>query len=238
MDFEWSPAQVERYQQIMRSARAQAVPATEHYVRDEWRWCGQLGLFGLSVPRRYGGLGLDALSTVYAVEAFGHGYRDMGLAFGTSAHLFACAMPIAEYGTEELKARVLPRMCSGELVAGNTITEDGAGSDVTALATKAVRTPEGYRLSGEKSFVSNGPVADVVVVYAVTDASLGFLGVSAFVVERDRPGVEASGPFAKLSRRCSRSPCGGSARACSPRTSGSWTGWSRRAAEHSLLGHL
>ncbi|MEV4497591.1 acyl-CoA dehydrogenase family protein [Micromonospora arborensis] len=198
MSFDWTAEQRARYQNIIAAVRALPAPADGHFTREEWRQCAPLGLPGLSVPAEYGGGGLDAVGAAHAMEAFGRGYPDMGLVFGVAAHLFACAMPITEHGTAEIRERVLPRLCDGTWIAGNAITEDEAGSDVTALTTKAVRTPDGYRLSGEKSFVSNGPLADVFVVYATTDPDLGFLGVSAFVVERDAPGVTVEGPLPKI----------------------------------------
>jgi len=203
MSFDWTAEQRARYQEIIQGARALPAPGAGHFTRVEWSRCAPLGLLGLSVPAEYGGGGLDAVSTAHAMEAFGRGYPDMGLVFGAAAHLFACAMPIVEHGTAETRERTLPRLCDGTWIAGNAITEDQAGSDVTALATKAVGTPDGYRLSGEKSFVSNGPLADVFVVYATTDPAMGFLGVSAFVVERDAPGVTVDGPLPKIAlARC------------------------------------
>lgn len=138
------------------------------------------------------------MSTARAAEAFGRGCPDMGLVFAALAHLLAGAMPIAQHGTEDLRARLLPGLCSGERIAANAITEREAGSDVTALAARAHPADGGYVLSGEKSFVSNGPVADVFIVYAVTDPALGHFGVSAFAVERGTPGLTVGEPFAKL----------------------------------------
>ena len=122
----------------------------------------------------------------------------MGLVFGVLAHLFACAMPIAEHGSAKLRAELLPGLCAGALIGANAITEEQAGSDVSALAARAVRTPDGYRLSGEKTFVSNGPVADVFLVYAVTRPDLGHLGLSAFAVEAGTSGLSVGPPMPKL----------------------------------------
>jgi alkylation response protein AidB-like acyl-CoA dehydrogenase len=107
-------------------------------------------------------------------------------------------MPIAEYGDEELWQEMLPRLSSGEWIGANAITEEDAGSDATRLAARAERIGEHYVLTGDKCFVSNGPVADVFVVYAVTQPDLGYLGVSAFVVERGTPGLTIGEPFGKL----------------------------------------
>jgi alkylation response protein AidB-like acyl-CoA dehydrogenase len=203
MDFGWTAAQQERYERILSAtrqwpARPAGASGNGHFTQEGWRRCGELGLLGLSLPPHYGGQGFDALTTARMVEAFARGQHDMGLVFAAMAHLFACAMPISEYGTDEVQARFLPRLSSGEWVAANAITEEQAGSDVSALRTRAVRARDGYVLTGTKSWVSNGPVADVFVVYAITDPSLGHLGSSAFVVERDRPGVIIGEPFAKM----------------------------------------
>lgn len=171
---------------------------TAYYDRADWRRLGRLGLLGLSVPTRYGGGGLGALDTTRQVEALGRGCVETGLVFGASAHLFACAMPIVDFGTEELRTRVLPGICTGELIAGNAMTEVEAGSDVSRLALTGRRVAGGWVLDGEKSFVSNGPAADVYVAYATTDPKAGHLGVTGFVVERGAEGVTPSEPFAKM----------------------------------------
>jgi L-prolyl-[peptidyl-carrier protein] dehydrogenase len=171
--------------------------------RANWRTAGELGLLGLCLPREYGGGGLGALDTALALEAFGAACPDTGFAFAVSAHLLACALPIATFGNDQLRKELLPDLCSGRAIAANAMTEDGAGSDSSALATRAelrsVQGSEGgYRLTGEKSFASNAPVADVVVTYAVTDPTAGFLGVSAFAVPTALAGVSRGEPFDKM----------------------------------------
>jgi alkylation response protein AidB-like acyl-CoA dehydrogenase len=200
VDFSWTPEQ-----RAAQDAVAQAVreafddaPATGFFTPKQWRTLGELGLLGLCVPTRYGGQGLGALDTAGMVEAFGRACTSTGLVFAASAHLFACAVPVAEFGTDAVRERLLPGLCSGELVAGNAMTEAEAGSDVSRLAVRADRTAGGWYLTGEKSFVSNGPAADVYVTYATTDPDAGHLGVTAFVLERDTPGLTVGEPFDKL----------------------------------------
>ncbi|NUT97299.1 MAG: acyl-CoA dehydrogenase family protein [Saccharothrix sp.] len=164
---------------------------------DGWRLCGDLGLLGLSVPAEHGGSGRGFLETARLAEAFGTSCADLGLVFSALAHLFACAMPIAEHGDPRLRERVLPLLASGEWVGANAITEPDAGSDVTALRTSARLDGDHYVLDGVKSFVSNGPVADVFVVYAVTDPEFRHLGVTAFAVERGTPGLVVGPAYAK-----------------------------------------
>ncbi|MGH3914858.1 MAG: acyl-CoA dehydrogenase family protein [Pseudonocardiaceae bacterium] len=198
MYFGWDPTQQAIYHRICEQTGTWPAIGNRFYTREEWRRCAGLGLVGLSVPSAYGGGGHGFLDTARAAEAFGRGYQDMGLVFAVMAHLFACAMPIAEHGNDVVRMSTLHKLCSGEWIGANAITEEGAGSDVSALATKAYRTDGDYVLTGTKSFVSNGPVADVFIVYAITDVEFRHLGVSAFVVERDRSGLKVTEPFAKM----------------------------------------
>ncbi|GAA1216930.1 acyl-CoA dehydrogenase family protein [Prauserella alba] len=203
MDFELTDGQRDRCAELTASVRERlgdtppSTPDTEH-TRRRWRVAGELGLTGLCLPGEYGGGGLGALDTALCLEAFGRACPDTGLAFGVAAHLLACCVAIRDFATESTAARLLPGLAKGELIAANAITEDGAGSDVGALAMKGTATADGYRLSGEKSFSSNAPVADVFVVYAVTDPSDGFLGTTGFVVPRETAGLTVGPAMAKL----------------------------------------
>jgi len=171
---------------------------TDASDRANWRAAGELGLLGLCIPREYGGSGLGALDTALALEAFGAACPDTGFAFAACAHLLACTLPIATFGNDRLRQQMLPDLCAGMAIAANAMTEDGAGSDSSALAARAEPDGSGYRLTGEKSFASNAPVADVVVTYAVTDPTAGFLGVSAFAVPTTLAGVSRGKPFVKM----------------------------------------
>jgi L-prolyl-PCP dehydrogenase len=204
MEFSSSAEQDRLYDEAREFAEQRLNPAVAardgapYLSRDEWRLCGELGLLGASVPHRYGGRGHDALTVATLVEAFARGCRDTSVAFSACAHLFACAMPIAEHGDEQLKERVLPRLASGEWIGANAISEAVAGSDVFALRTRAVRDGDRYLLSGEKVYVTNGPIADCLLVYASTEPAHGYLGVSAFVVEGDASGLVRGEHFEKI----------------------------------------
>lgn len=204
MDFAWTDAQREFYQGVLRFARDTlnrdllARDREHRFPREEWRSCGEFGLLGLCIPQEVGGMGLDHLTTALALEALGRGCEDMGLVFAIAAHQLAVCQPIAESGDEELRRRVLPRLCSGEWVGSNAITEAEAGSDVFALKTRAEKSGDRYRLFGTKSYASNGPVADVFLVYAMTEPDKGYLGIDAFVVHRDAPGVTVGKPIEKM----------------------------------------
>jgi alkylation response protein AidB-like acyl-CoA dehydrogenase len=133
-------------------------------------------------------------------EAAGFGCEDVGLLFAAGAHLFACVMPIARFGTETQRD-MLPALCAGELIAANAITEDGAGSDISRLSTTATRMEGGYLLTGAKAFVTNAPIADLHLVYATTDSQAGPWGISAFLVPATAEGVSVGEPFSKLGMR-------------------------------------
>lgn len=202
MDFDLTPAQGERYDRV-RTAVAErlgsrAADADPESMRLAWKDAASIGLTGLCLPAEHGGEGLGALDTALSLEAFGRSCPDTGFVFAVAAHLLSCAVPVREFGTEELRSRLLAGMAAGDLIAGNAMTEDGAGSDVGEIRTTAVRSGEGYVLTGEKSFVSNAPVADVFVTYAVTDPTAGFLGVSAFAVPRELGGISVGPPHAKM----------------------------------------
>jgi alkylation response protein AidB-like acyl-CoA dehydrogenase len=170
----------------------------EHrFSHEDWRASGEVGLLGLCLPTRYGGLGLGAVTTAGAMAALGRACPDMGLVFSVAAHQLACALPIALHAREELQAEVLPPLACGRHIGANAITEAEAGSDVFALATTAKRDGNEWVLDGAKSFVTNAPVADVFVVYASTDRSAGSLGVTAFLVPRRAPGLVVGESFAK-----------------------------------------
>lgn len=166
--------------------------------REAWGRCGEAGLLGASLPVAYGGGGHDALTVAHIVEGFAHGCRDTGLVFSACAHLFACAMPVAEHGDDALKADVLPRLASGEWVGANAITEADAGSDVFALRARAMRAGDEYRITGTKTFVTNGPVADCFLVYASTEPDHGYLGITAFLVDGHAPGLARGEHFGKI----------------------------------------
>lgn len=206
MDFGWSDEEEDWYRRALRFATERLTPeasagAPAGLWREGWRRAAEFGFLGLSVPEAHGGLGFDALRTAHLVEAMGRGCPDLGLVFSAMAQLFACAMPIAESGNEEQKRTWLPRLCDGSVIGANAISEAEAGSDVFALRTRAEADGDGFVINGTKAYVTNGPVADLFLVYASTTPRGGFLGISAFLVEADRPGVRKGQPFDKSGLR-------------------------------------
>jgi alkylation response protein AidB-like acyl-CoA dehydrogenase len=175
----------------------------EAFSREAWRRCGELGLQGMAVPTEYGGTGASATTIALVLEALGYGCVDNGLIFSLGAHMWACEVPLAKFGSERQKRRYLPSLCDGSLIAAHAMTEPGSGSDAFALRTRARPSASGYTLTGTKAFVTNAPEAGLFLVFATTDPALRFAGLSAFLVERDSPGLLVGPPAHKMGLRSS-----------------------------------
>ena len=159
---------------------------------------GEQDLMGISVPEEFGGLGLSTRTQLIAIEEVAR--TDAALASIYTAHYLGLE-PILVGGTEEQKRRWLPRLASGELLAGFALTEPDAGSDIASMRTTARREDDGWHLSGSKTYISNAKEADLVVLFAKTDPSAGFRGITAFVLPQGTPGVSYSDPQDKLGIR-------------------------------------
>ncbi|GAA1964882.1 acyl-CoA dehydrogenase family protein [Amycolatopsis minnesotensis] len=170
---------------------------------DKWKLVAECGILGLPFDQRWGGLGQDLLTTMYVLEALGRDCRDGGLNFSVSTHMVSTGIPLERYGSEYLKRTYLPRICTGEVIGAHAISEPGAGSDALAGRTSAVADGDSFVLNGSKTFVSNGPVADVFIVYAKTHPDGGPLGTTAFLVERDTPGFSVGNAIPKMGLRTS-----------------------------------
>jgi hypothetical protein len=176
----------------------------QEFSRELWRKCADIGLMGLPVPDAYGGSGFDALTCAVALEALGYGCRDGGLVFSLSAHLLACVLPVMTHGSDAQKQRYLPGLVDGSLIGMHAITEPGSGSDTFSMRTSARPHGDGWVINGTKTFISNGPVGDMCVVFAVTDPAKGYHGgVTAFLVDRATPGFVPSQKFQKMGLRTS-----------------------------------
>lgn len=202
MNFSWTPDQQDLYDRALAFARERLEPATQKKTPDVFRKsfleCGDFGLLGLCVPEQYGGVGLGALDTARTFEAVGKGCTDSGLIFGAAAHLFACAMPIVEFAPEALKHKLLPKLCKGELVGANAITEDVSGSDAFAMRTSVEQDGDDYLITGSKSYVTNGPFADIFVTYGTKNPAYGHMGIVGLVLDRDTEGLTVGAPFEKI----------------------------------------
>ncbi len=177
----------------------------QEFPKDLWIKCGSHRLQGLCVEGAAGGAGLDAQSTIVALEALGYGCHDGGLIFSICAHLLACVIPVWKYGSPEIKKKYLPDLCSGKKIAVNAMTETESGSDVFNIKTSAKKHPGGFIINGTKTFSSNGPVADTILLYAVTDESKGFYGgITAFLIDSSSKGFSVGQKYEKMGlRTCS-----------------------------------
>lgn len=207
MDFSWS----EEQQQLRDGAQKFGASLNEglaHRYKDAafprqlWDRCAEFGLQGMPVPGELGGGGHSALDMVAILEGVGLTCRDNGLIFSIGAHLWACETPLLLFGTDEQKQRHLRPMASGELIGANAMTEPDSGSDAYALRTTAVKDGDGYVLNGTKTFVTNGPVADLFITYGRTGGK-GFAGITGFLVERGTPGLTVGPAFDKMGLRTS-----------------------------------
>jgi alkylation response protein AidB-like acyl-CoA dehydrogenase len=209
MDFSWSEQQEELFGTIERYAAAELNGNLIENDRngtfnlEGWRGCGSLGIHGFAVPEEFGGLGQDPMTTVGALERFGYACRDNGLAFSINAHMWTACAPIVAFGTPEQKKRYLPGLSNGQLIGGNAMSEPGSGSDAYAMRTMAEKKGDKYVLNGSKIYVTNGPIADVLVVFASTDRSLGAAGISAFLVEKSFKGFRVGRTLEKMGMRTS-----------------------------------
>jgi hypothetical protein len=175
----------------------------EQFNREGWKQCAEFGLFRMPVPTEFGGLGLGLSELLAVMEGLGYAANDQGLLFSINAHLWTNIIPILTYGTEEQKRKYLPRLSSGEWIGGTAATEPDAGSDVFAMRTRAKRRGDCYVLNGAKTFVTNAPVADLIVTYATLNPALGPMGITGFLVERNTPGVSVGKHVSKMGLRTS-----------------------------------
>jgi alkylation response protein AidB-like acyl-CoA dehydrogenase len=209
MDFEWTDEQRAYRDAVVSFAQAELSDGVrrrdeEHeFSFEAWKKCAAFGIQGLPVPEDYGGQGADATTVMLALEAFGYGCKDNGLIFALNAQMWACEIPLVRFGTDEQKRRYLPGLCDGSLIAAQGMTEPDSGSDAFSLATAAEKAEDHYVLNGRKTFVTNGPQADVFLVYATTDRSSGFAGLCVFIVDRETPGLSIGQPLHKMGLRTS-----------------------------------
>lgn len=173
------------------------------FPREGWKKCADFGIQGLPVPKEYGGTDTDPLSIMIAMEALGYGCKDNGLIFSLNAQMWSCEIPIVHFGSEDQKRRYLPGLCDGSLIGVQGMTEPGSGSDAFGLKTTAEKRSDHYVLNGSKTFITNAPVADLFVIFALTDPRKAFGSFSAFLVDRTAPGLTVGHPLQKMGLRTS-----------------------------------
>src|SRR5208282_5131542 len=179
--------------------RAAAIDRDNLFPRDLWPRMGALGLHGITAPEEFGGLGLGYLQHCVALEEVSRASASVGLSYG--AHSNLCINQIVRNGNEAQKRRYLPKLISGEHVGALAMSEPNAGSDVVSMTTRATRKGDRYVINGAKMWITNGPVAETLVVYAKTDPTAGQRGITAFVVERDMKGFSSGQKLDKLGMR-------------------------------------
>jgi alkylation response protein AidB-like acyl-CoA dehydrogenase len=171
------------------------------FSRELWKKCADFGIQGSAFPERYGGLNTDIFTTMQLMEGLGYGCKDSGLIFAINGQMWTVQMPILRFGSDEQRDRYLPGLCSGELIGANGVTEPNSGSDAFSLSTSARLEGDYYILNGTKTFCTSAPVADVFMVFATVDKRRGFMGVTAFIVERDFPGFRVGRDIEKMGLR-------------------------------------
>lgn len=179
--------------------RADEIDKTNEFPRDLWPKIGALGLHGITVEEEYGGAGLGYLEHCLAVEEISRASAAVGLSYG--AHSNLCVNQLRRNGTDAQKRKYLPKLISGDHVGALAMSEPGSGSDVVSMKTRAEKKGDRYVLNGAKMWITNGPVADTLVVYAKTDPAAGPRGITAFIIEKGMKGFKVSPKLDKLGMR-------------------------------------
>ncbi len=186
-------------------AQAEIAPIAEHIDREDkfpralWNKMGELGLLGITVEEEFGGTGLGYLEHTIAMEEISRASASVGLAYG--AHSNLCVNQLRRWGSDAQKKKYLPKLMTGEHVGSLAMSEPGAGSDVVSMTLRADKKGDHYVLNGNKMWITNGPIADTLIVYAKTDLSAGSRGITAFIIEKDYKGFSTAQKLDKLGMR-------------------------------------
>ncbi len=204
MDFAFTDEQLAFRDQVLKFSQNEIAPLSEEYDEkgefcwEAWKKMGEFGLLGLHFPEEYGGADADVVTSCLAAEALAEGGADGGLTLSWGAHTYLAADTIFVHGNDKQREKYVPKMASGELVGCMGLTEPNAGSDAASITTSAVKKGDRWILNGTKMFITNGPIADVCVVYATTDKEKKHMGISGFIVEKDTKGFGVSKTLKKM----------------------------------------
>jgi len=192
-------ATVQRWAQEKLAPRAAMIDATNEFARDLWPELGALGLLGITADPEFGGSGMGYVAHVVAVEEISRASASTALSYG--AHSNLCVNQINKNGTRAQKERYLPKLCSGEHVGALAMSESGSGSDVVSMKLRAEKRTDRFILNGTKMWITNGPDAQTLVVYAKTDPQAGAKGITAFLIEKQMKGFSTAQKLDKLGMR-------------------------------------
>ena len=204
MDFSFTDEQVDLREMVIKFAHNELDYDLAEYDQsrafpvDAWRKCAEMQFLGLPFDEEYGGGGSDFLTTTLVLNALGYACKDAGLVHAIATQVL-CGLQISLFGSKEQKQRYLPDVCSGKKICAQAITEPDSGSDALSMRTRATRVGDNYQLNGSKMFITNGPIADVIIVFAVTDPDKKTLGgISCCLVEKGFAGFQQCGPIQKM----------------------------------------
>ena len=209
MNFEFSADQLELKNSAVRFAQKKlnddmiARDKAGAFSRELWTACAEFGILSLPFSKSYGGSDCDIITTLLVMEGLGYGCKDSGLLFSINGQLWTVQMPIFHFGTPAQKTNYLAKLCRGEWIGANCMTEPSSGSDSFALSTMAKLDGDHYILNGSKTLITNAPIADLFLVFATIDPSKGFMGVTAFLVEKTFPGLTISKEIEKMGLKTS-----------------------------------
>lgn len=205
MDFNFTPEQLDFKKSVIDFARRELNDdiilrdKESRFSKELWKKCADFGILSLPFPKEYGGTECDIITTLFPHGGIGlRVQRQRTDFFLGNGQMWTVQMPIWHFGSPEQKQKYLPRLCGGECIGANGMTEPGSGSDAFALSTVAERKGDYYELNGMKTLISSAPISDLFLIFASTDKRKGFMGVSAFLIEKGTPGLRVGKPIEKM----------------------------------------